>query len=203
MKCGLCISKCESNALFQNKNKTPKLFDKLCTGCKTCIYSCPYNAIKEKSKLIGWTYFGKNLGISIYSGELKPSEPLSEKIVDAVKKRGLGKKGITIIDTAAGAHCNVVKALEGCDFAFLITEPTLLGEHDLKAIKKVAKLLGIKYTVVLNRADITGKTISASMKIPYSRKLLECYVDGVSIVEKYPKHEISQKFLEIATGLLK
>ncbi len=200
--CGICVSKCEPHALFQTKGNLPLVFDKICTGCRTCVLACPHGAIREGSKVVGWTYSAKKHGVDLCSSELKPSEPLSEKLVDAVKKRGIMKgKDITIIDTAAGAHCNVVRALEGCEVAFAVTEPTLFGAHDLKVISTVLRKLGIMYETVMNRSDIAEKKVSASMEIPYSQEIIECYVGGVPIVEKYPEHHISKKFFRLAEML--
>lgn len=200
-KCGECVKTCEPHAIFQVKGSTPVLFDKICTGCKTCLLACKNSAIKHGRKTIGWTYHTRRHGVELYSGELKPSEPLSEKIVEAVKNRGMGKNEVTIIDTAAGAHCNVVKALEGCENAFLITEPTLFGIHDLEVIKKVLKKMGITHEVVLNRSDVSSKKPKASMEIPYDKTMITCYVDGTPIVEKHPEHAISKKFLYLAKRL--
>lgn len=204
-RCGICVKACEMNALYQLKGKVPSVFEQLCSGCETCMLSCPYGAIGKSSKVIGWTYHTKKYGVSLFSGELKPSEPLSERVVDATKKRALksGEKGFVIVDTAAGAHCPVIKALEGCERAFAVTEPTLFGAHDLKVISSVLKNLGIRYDVILNRSDISESRIAASMKIPYERKMVECYVEGVPIVKRYPEHPISRKFFKLARELMK
>jgi len=203
MKCGLCVSRCETNSLYQIKGKPPSLVEQTCTGCKTCMLSCPHGAIEPGSKVVGWTYEGRKHGVEIFSGSLKPSEPYSEKIVDAVKARGLHHAPETvIIDTAAGTHCNVVAALEGCDKAFAITEPTLFGAHDLKTILSVLKKLDIKYELILNRSDISKKNMpKADLNIPYSEEMVECYVEGTPIVKKYPSHPISKELRKLAERL--
>ncbi|MFH1285403.1 MAG: 4Fe-4S binding protein [Candidatus Micrarchaeota archaeon] len=88
-KCGKCVKVCEVNALYQLKGKKPVLLAPICNGCKACTLVCPARAIEKEEKIVGWTYCWKKYGVEFFSGELKPSEPLSEKIVDAVKKRGL------------------------------------------------------------------------------------------------------------------
>ncbi len=201
--CGVCVEKCEFNALYQLKGNPPSLVNSLCSGCGTCKLACPSKAIEESSKVIGWTYETSKYGVRFYSGELKPSEPLSEKIVDAVKGRGLAKEhDVVIIDTAAGAHCQVVCALEGCEKAVAVTEPTFFGEHDLKVISRVLEKLGIPYETIVNRSDISGREIESSLRIPYERKMLDCYIEGVPIVEKFPEHQISKDLTEYARRLI-
>ena len=167
------------------------------------MIACPFGAIEESKKIIGWTYAAEKYGVKFFSGELKPSEPLTEKIVDAVKQRGLAEKhDVVIVDTAAGAHCQVVCALEGCDKAIAVTEPTLFGEHDLKVISEVLKKLKIPYQVVLNRSTISDRKIKSSLEIPYDRTMVECYVEGIPIIKKYPEHPISKKISSFAKRLI-
>jgi len=203
VSCGACVQKCEFNALYQLKGKPPTLVSPLCSGCGTCKLVCPSKAIEESSKVIGWTYEASKYGVDFYSGELKPSEPLSEKIVDAVKSRGLAREhDVIIVDTAAGAHCQVVCALEGCEKAIAVTEPTFFGEHDLKVISKVLEKLEIPYDTIVNRSDISQREIKSSLRIPYERKMLDCYIEGVPIIEKYPEHQISKDLTEYAKRLI-
>ncbi len=204
-KCGGCVANCQFNAIYMPKGKVPALVPSLCSGCKACTITCPHGAIDSSNKTIGWTYKTEKYGIELFSGKLKPSEPLSEKMVEAVKERGLkeGKGEIVIIDTSAGAHCPVVRALEGCDKAFAVTEPTLFGEHDLEAIKEVLKKLKIPYDIIVNRSTISSKKIpNAVLEIPYDRTMVDCYVNGTPFVRTFPNHPLSKKISDFAKGLI-
>ena len=202
-RCGKCVGACEFNALYQLKGKVPTLVESLCSGCGACMIACPFGAIGESKKVIGWTYAAEKYRMKFFSGELKPSEPLTERIVDAVKQRGLAEKhDVVIVDTAAGAHCQVVCALEGCDKAIAVTEPTLFGEHDLKVISEVLKKLKIPYQTALNRSTISDRKIKSSLEIPYDRTMVECYVEGIPIVKKHPEHPISKKISSFAKRLI-
>ena len=204
IKCGKCVKMCEFNALYQLKGKVPALMPSLCSGCGVCMLACPFGAIEESSKVIGWTYTSEKYGVRFFSGELKPSEPLTEKIVDAVKQRGLEKDyDVVIVDTAAGAHCQVVCALEGCDKALAVTEPTFFGEHDLEVISEVLAKLDIPYQVILNRSDISDRKTDSSLQIPYDKTMIDCYVEATPIVERHPDHPTSKKISAFAKELIK
>jgi len=204
-RCGRCVANCQFNALYMPKGKPPGLVPALCNGCKACVLSCPHGAARGGSKAIGWTYKTEKHGLELFSAKLKPSEPLSEKMVEAVKERGLkeGRGGIFIVDTSAGAHCPVVRALEGCERAFAVTEPTLFGQSDLKAINELLGRLGIPHETIVNRSTISSRKVpGAVLEVPYDRAMVDCYVNGMSIVREMPDHPISKKIAAFAKGLL-
>jgi MinD superfamily P-loop ATPase len=64
-----------------------------------------------------------------------------------------------IIDTAPGAHCNVIHALLNSNKIYAVTEPTPLGAHDLEIILELARMLKIPTEIVLNKADVGNKKI--------------------------------------------
>ncbi len=204
IKCGKCVTACQYNALYQLKDSLPVLLPNICNGCKACQLTCPSGAVKNSKKVIGWTYETNTRNIKLFSGELKPSEPLSEKIVNAIKNRGKEESvDYVIVDTAAGAHCPVVAALRGCERAFVITEPTLFGEHDFQVISSLLKSLRISFETVMNRSTISKKKRSIGIQIPYDKAVVESYVEGMPLVEKEPKHKLSKIFFEVAKRLRK
>lgn len=205
LRCGKCVRTCQYNAIFQAAGQVPQLIEPICNGCTACMLACPYGAIGKAKKTVGWTYEAEKHGIRMVCGELRPSEPLSEKIVKAIKERALGEKAdFVIVDTAAGAHCNVVAALEGCERAYAITEPTPFGLSDLAVITEVLGKLGVPYEIVANRCDITGKKIgNARMEIPYDRKIIDSYVEGVPLVLFDGGHPVSRMFYGLAEELMK
>lgn len=204
VRCGKCVKACQYNALFQARGEVPQLVEQMCNGCTACILSCPHGAIGKERKTVGWTYEAEKYGIRMISGELKPSEPLSEKIVIETKKRAEGEKAdFVVVDTAAGAHCNVVAALEGCERAYAITEPTPFGISDLGVIEEVLGKLGIPYEIISNRSSITGTKIeNAKIEIPYGRAIIDSYVEGIPLVVYDEGHPASKMFYLLAEELM-
>jgi len=204
-KCGLCVKTCQYNAIFQMPDKIPQLMEPICNGCTACILACPHSAITKGSKIVGWTYESEKYGLKMLSGELKPSEPLSEKIVIETKKRAEEEKAdFIVVDTAAGAHCNVVAALDGCEKAYVITEPTPFGMSDLEVIEEVLGKMEIPYETVVNRSDITDNKIENSkLEIPYDRKIIDSYVKGIPLVVYDEEHPVSKMFFKLAEELMK
>ena len=197
--CGKCIDVCRVNALYLVKGKV-ELNDKMCTGCEACKLACPQGAVTGRQKVIGHTYETEGYGVDFVVGKLLPSEPISAKVVNETKKRAAEKKSdFLIIDTAAGIHCDVVDALRGSETAFAVTEPTPFGVHDLKLIRKLLDKLKIKSEIIVNRSDITKQKVKdVLLEIPYERNMVECYANNVPMVVKYPKHDISMKFFDLA-----
>ncbi|MCK4319605.1 ATP-binding protein [Candidatus Micrarchaeota archaeon] len=209
IKCGRCSQVCKENAIVFVKGKIPFLVPEQCTGCKACEIACPVNAISEKKQIIGKILSGKKENVTLVTGEMKPGIEESSLIVNAVKKYIEPKEknyDYIIIDTAAGTHCPVIAALLDVDLGIAVTEPTPLGNHDLKLILELMKELKVKSKVILNRSDIADKKevektvknfgIKIIAEIPYSKKIQEAYSKGIPVKHKAIK-EIIKEIKEI------
>jgi len=206
IKCGKCREVCKENALIQIKGKVPILIKEQCTGCKACKIVCPVNAINEEKQKIGEIFLGKKENITLISGRIIPGIEESSLIVNNIKKYIKSKQKnyhYIIIDTAAGTHCPVIAALLDVDLGIAVTEPTPLGNHDLKLILELMNQLNIKSKIILNKSDIskknkiikTAKEYNSKIiaEIPYSKKIQQAYSRGKPI-----KHKIIE---EIALSL--
>ncbi len=190
-KCGLCGTVCKTNAIVSVKGNNPIFMKPQCNGCGSCVAKCPADAIGWEKKHIGDIYTGSGNGIDLLSGELDSGEPISEFIVNALNDI-IDEKGrnydYIIVDTAAGTHCPVIAALEKCEKAFAVTEPTPLGHHDLKSILELLKEMKKDAGIVINRSDIGDEAIIENLasdfgfpvvsKIPYSKEIVDSYVNG-------------------------
>jgi len=206
IKCGKCSEVCQFNAIVHVKGKKPILIPEQCSGCGACKIACPVKCIGETKKKIGTIYSGKKNNITLISSDLKPGEPVSEFVVDAAKDfaKPLEKEqDITIIDTAAGTHCDVISACTGCDLAFAVTEPTPLGAHDLKLILDLLKILKVPVKIVLNKSTVGDKTLIQDLAKEYNVEIAAEVPYEKSIVEAYSKGEpIKHKSIEKIAGEL-
>jgi len=193
-KCGLCVKKCRSNAIFQAPGQYPIFIHELCSGCGLCWHICPQKAIKIEKKLIGevfknkvddnfWLVTGQSVGVVDETGPIVTK--LKEYALNLAEKV---KADYILFDTSVGLHCGVIRALMDNDIAYAVTEPTHLGAHDLKLILDLLKILKVPSEIVVNQADL-GKIslvnkISRQLKtkiaykVPYSKKLVKAYSKG-------------------------
>jgi MinD superfamily P-loop ATPase len=170
----------------------------------------------DKEKIVGYTYEGQNNGVDIVSGELKLREPESAAIVVAARERAFKKikengkdYDIVLIDTAPGAHCDVIRALLGADLVLAVTEPTPFGAHDLDLIIELTKnIMKLESKVVLNRSDIADskiidlmcekKAVEMLAQIPYDDELIRSYVKGIPIVNYNPESTSGKILIQLA-----
>jgi len=209
--CGACVEACRLNSLFLPKDKVPVLLG-ACNGCETCLLVCETNAIHRGKKTVGRTY-KVNLGnLTLYTGELIPSLEESAIVVEKLKDRVSEEAAdfdIIVVDTSPGAHCNVIKALQGSDIVVAVTEPTPLGAHDLELILKLLDIFELKGRVFLNRADLPSPK-HAVQRIAQEYKttvvaelntddlLIKSYVSGNPIVTMFPETASAMTFVQLA-----
>lgn len=219
-RCGKCNEACREHAILQVDDKPPVLFNELCNGCEACKLVCHDEAITDGEKTIGWVREGTAHGIDLVVGELKLHETRGATVVKAARKKAFeknlaGKYDAIIIDTAPGAHCDVVNALYGMDVTLAVTESTPFGAHDLDLVLDLFRVMGLRVFAVLNRADIKGKqslieevckrhSIKIISEIPLDRSILDCYVRGIPVVSVAPSspgaealHTLYEKVKEI------
>ena len=133
-------------------------------------------------------------------------------MVNAVKDRAFAEADqfdIILVDTSPGAHCNVIKALEGADTVMAVTEPTPLGAHDLDLILRLLDLFALGGKVVLNRADLPGNkdeihsiarrhNREMTLEIGMDDLLVRSYAAGVPVVRKFPQAASAEIFARMA-----
>lgn len=193
-KCGLCVQKCRSNAIFQAPGQYPLFMSELCSSCGLCWHICPHGAIKNVKKLTGEVFLNKiDDNFSLITGQSVGIVDETGPIVTEAKKYALKlslkqKADYILFDTAVGLHCGVIRALIDSDLAYTVTEPTPLGAHDLELILDLLKKLKVPAKIILNQADLgkigpinkiaqKAKT-KIVYKIPYSKKLVKAYSRG-------------------------
>ncbi|MEL7566720.1 MAG: ATP-binding protein [Dehalobacterium sp.] len=205
--CKKCVEICQFHALGMAKDQV-MFFEKLCHGCGACGLVCPEGAVSERERNIGKIEEGRGKGIECIQGVLNIGEPMSGPVIRDIKKMIV--KGISLVDCAPGSSCSVVKAIEGSDYAILVTEPTEFGLHDLRIAVGLVRKMGIPFGLILNRADkyhtmITnycqGENIRLLGVIPYDKKAAMLYSEGQLLIkDKYYRRlfeEIGQNLREV------
>ena len=188
-KCGLCVSHCKNNALFQAKNKIPTLIPENCLSCFLCREVCSVNAIAEKKEKIGELFKNSiNEKLTLITGKSKVGLKESSIVVHSAKKYAEefaieNNFDVILFDLAAGIHCNVVAGLINIDSAYAVTEPTPLGANDLELILEVLDTLKVYRKIALNKSNLGNRKLITSkvnvdIEIPYSRNIEEKYIKG-------------------------
>jgi len=189
-RCGECVKLCRANAIITKKEGTPILQEDLCSSCGVCWNICPQNAINKTEKIVGDIYKQKiSKNLTLITGQsyvgLRETSSVVSSLREYIKNISCD---LLIIDTAAGSHCTVMRALENVDYAYAVTEPTPLGKHDLRVILRVLKELEIPSGIILNQYDNGDQKLILEIakefgidiegKVPYSKELAQYYSSG-------------------------
>lgn len=204
--CGACARICQFNAIAVTKKRV-LIFPELCHHCGACALACKPYAITEVERSIGVVESDENQ--TCIQGRLNLGEPAGLPIIAALKNKVM-KNRAAILDCSPGASCTVVRSIEGCDYALLVTEPTPFGLHDLKIAVELIRKMAIPAGVVLNKAGkfdaiieeyCIEENLKILLKIPFSRTLAEYYSRAQLPVEISSDwlirfQDLSQKIIE-------
>lgn len=183
--CNICVETCQFNALA-NTGKKILVFEDLCHGCGACSLACPEEAISEYPRKIGVLYEGTYDESGFYSGKMALNEPMAGPIITEIKRR-IPKGTDHIVDCSPGTSCNVVKGVDGADYAIMVTEPSVFGLHDLKLAVELVEEMTIPMGIVINRSNEYDHLIEDYAresnlrilgKIPFSKQAARIYSEG-------------------------
>ncbi len=203
--CGKCAEICQFHALAVLPTRV-MTFNELCHSCGACSLVCESDAITEVPRRMG--LIESTADQTFYQGRLDIGEPMGIPIITELKAIAPTTRH-EIYDSSPGASCAVVKTLDHCDFALLVTEPTPFGLHDLKIAVELVDQLKIPAGVVLNKAGLhNGETldylklvnIPVLLEIPFSRTIAEGYSRGILPVDA--AKEWRDRFAELAEQIV-
>jgi MinD superfamily P-loop ATPase len=175
--CGDCARTCAFGALVVSK-KARSVIKELCHACGACEMVCTKEAISWGQRETGLIYDRTQIeGQTLTWGILNTGEHSG---VDIIKKLKNHADDITsgmnqIVDAPPGTGCHAAHALDECDYAVLVTEPTLFGLHDMQLAIGMLRTMNIPFGVFINK-DSTNVTIIDEY----------CADEGITIVGRLP-----------------
>lgn len=169
--CRTCVDFCEYNALAY-VNKV-MLFETLCHSCGGCKILCPNQAISEREKTIGVVNEGYSNGVKVITGCLNTGEITGVPLIKTIISK-FPKDDLTIIDCPPGSACMVMESIKESDYCIMVAEPTLFGVHNMAMVYELVKLFKKPYGVVINKS--------------YENNMAEdfCNKNNIKIIEKIP-----------------
>jgi MinD superfamily P-loop ATPase len=150
--CKTCVEFCKFNALSYINNRL-LIFTDICHSCGGCILFCPEKALVERDKVIGVVKKGTWKHVNVWTGELNTGEPVGIPIIQELLKNIKDIEKATLIDCPPGSACVVMESIQDADYCILVAEPTLFGVHNLNMVYELVKLFKKPHGVVLNKCQ--------------------------------------------------
>lgn len=195
--CKKCMDICRFNAIAVMGKKKVMTFPDLCHDCGGCVAVCPENAITEVPKVLGSIELGHTGDINFAHGRLAIGQAMAPPIIKKIRQLP-GEEAVTIIDAPPGTSCPVIAAMNGADFALLVTEPTPFGLHDLSLAVDAVRVLGLQCGIVINRSTLGNdcihkyaqkENVPILMEIPFDKEIARSYSKGEMIVHAFPEYK--------------
>ena len=196
--CRRCVEACRFHALLFIRNQ-PRLFESGCHSCGLCEMVCPEQAIREKKRPIGRVEVGVSGETRTITGILNPGEGSGVGVIRAALEQAESDETV-VIDCPPGSACTVTESIQDADFCILVCEATAFGFHNFKMVHELAKLLGRRCGVIVNKAEGTYEPLErycreeklpVLARIPYDGELAKLGAEGRILAEK---PEISELF---------
>jgi len=197
INCGKCEDLCRFEAISDSL-KSIKIDKLKCESCGVCEYICPTQAIELKTEAQGEFYVSDTDICPFVHAKLDPGAENSGLLVTRIRNIAedlayANNKDLIIIDGAPGIGCSVIASLNGVDYTFIVTEPTLSGISDFKKIFEVTKFFNIKSFVCVNKFDINLKNTNDIEKF-CSKNNIEM-LGYIPYDEKVPKNLSDKKII--------
>ncbi len=151
--CGDCARACEFGALLISK-RGRSVIKELCHACGACEMTCTKNAIGWGQRETGVIYDRIQTDIPILTwGVLHEGEHSGVQVIKKLKDHAdtIAFCIDQIIDAPPGTGCHAAHALEECDYALLVTEPTLFGLHDMQLAIGMLRAMEMPFGVFINK----------------------------------------------------
>jgi MinD superfamily P-loop ATPase len=154
-----------------------------CEGCGVCVAACPNHALRLETIKSGEYYISECEWGPMVHARLLPGGESSGRLVTVVRQAAesiaLADGSPTIlIDGPPGIGCTATAAIVDVSLAFIVTEPTLSGRHDLERVVELAGMLRLPCAVAVNKADINAENTAAIGAF--------CEERGIAVVAQIP-----------------
>ncbi|MBI4725714.1 ATP-binding protein [candidate division TA06 bacterium] len=156
--CGLCQAHCRFGAVSEVNGKY-HISPEACEGCGVCVRVCPTGAVDFPERHCGqWMVSETRCGPMVHA-RLGVAAENSGKLVSIVRDQARllaqeAGRPLIITDGPPGIGCPVIASLTGASQALVVTEPTVLGEHDLMRVLSLAGHFGVPAAVCVNKWDL-------------------------------------------------
>ena len=196
--CGKCGDFCNYSAIIPAKNKVI-VFKESCHDCGGCKLVCPNGAISYDKREVGKIFKGKTkYNTDLSYGALNIGEMSGVKIINQLKRSFNSDERTTFIDSPPGTSCATVEAVEGVDYAIIVSEPTPFGVSDMKMVVEMLREMRIPFGLIINKAGLGDDEIYNYSKIekievlgeiPFDKKIAELYANGENFSESIPEYQ--------------
>lgn len=149
--CRTCVDFCAFNALVFISD-VPLLFAELCHSCGGCSELCPAGAVSESDERVGETLRGTSYEVETLVGCMDVGIASGVPIVRSLRQEEKDVDVAFVIrDCPPGIGCLPMESIRDADYCILVAEPTIFGAHNLAMAHDLVRQFNIPCGAVLNK----------------------------------------------------
>lgn len=206
--CKKCAAFCHYNAIIAGSQLTLPMKE-LCHDCGGCILVCESGALSYEQRPIGKIYTGiSRFDTKFIYGSMNTGELSGVKIINKLNIL-VENEPLVLIDSPPGTSCSTVAAIEDCQYAIIVTEPTPFGVSDMKMVVQMLREMHTPFSIVINKSGLGDgevytycdkENIRIIGELPYNQDIAEAYARGKLAIEV--NDEIRNSFSQLWEQIL-
>jgi MinD superfamily P-loop ATPase len=200
--CGRCFEVCRFDALIAaaGPSQPPEVDAMACEGCGACTHVCTTGALRLEEVPTGTWFISESRVGPMVHARLGAGQEASGRLVTLVrsKAQAIAKRDnrtLVLIDGPPGIGCPVIASMTGTDLAFIVTEPSVSGLHDLERVVELAGKLQVPVAAAINKWDVSPDAsariealcsrlgVPVVGRIPYDDDVTAAQIAGLPVVD--------------------
>lgn len=148
--CKTCVDICNFNALAY-VGESLIIFDDICHSCGACSTLCPEGALGQLARPVGSILRARDGQTQVHTGQMDLGQASGTRIIKRMLEQAKDLDGPRLVDCPPGTACSVMDSIQGADYCLIVAESSIFGLENFKMVQELVDIFSKKVGVVVNK----------------------------------------------------